>query len=98
MTPEQLKQLRKSRCLTRDQLAAELGGCTAAAIVQWESNRRSIPAWVEEKMLRNVPLTLPIEDLQALMDLSRESGQDFAAVLGQALRDYLKTTKPKPKP
>jgi transcriptional regulator with XRE-family HTH domain len=98
MTPEQLRQLRDSRGLTREQLAKELSDCSASTINKWERGINPIPAWVEEKMLRNVPLTLPIEDLQALMDLARESGQDFSAVLGQALRDYLKTTKPKPKP
>ena len=86
--------LRKSRSLTREQLAVELG-CTAPAIVKWERGERAIPAWVDEKMLRNMPLTLPIEDLQTLLDLSRKTGRDFAAILGQAVRDYLKTTKSK---
>lgn len=93
MTPEQLLQLRKSRGLTREELAAELGGCSAPAIVKWERGERAIPAWVEEKMLRSVPLTLPIEDLQKILEHCRETGQDIGQVLAKALLEYVRGQK-----
>jgi transcriptional regulator with XRE-family HTH domain len=88
MTPEYLRDLRESRGLTRDELATELG-CSASAIVQWELNKRAIPAWVEEKMLSNVEIKFPISDLHTLLDYARESGESFETFLSTAVREYL---------
>jgi transcriptional regulator with XRE-family HTH domain len=89
MTPEHLRTLRESRGLTRDELATELGGCTAQAIVKWERGERPIPAWVEEKMLSNVEIKFPISDLHTLLDYARESGESFETFLSTAVREYL---------
>jgi|GEM_PF-2131296 len=89
MTAEQLRHLRESRDLTRDELASELQ-CSASAIVHWEGGKRSIPAWVEEKMLRKVKVEMPLEDLDILLEHARATGKNFQQVLGDALRRYLR--------
>lgn len=101
MTPEQLRTLRESRGLTRDELATELGGCTAQAIVKWERGERPIPSWVEEKMLSNVQIRFPLTDLHALLDYARESGESFETFLSTAVREYLarhRSKSPGPSP
>lgn len=86
MTPEQLRQYRGDR--TREEFARFLN-CSASAIVHWEGGNREIPAWVEEKCLTNMQVTLPLIELQALMDHARERNLSFEAMLADALRQYL---------
>lgn len=88
MTPETLRTLRESRGLTREELAIELK-CSASAIVQWEGGKRSIPDWVEEKMLSTVQVQLPLSDLHSLLDYARESGESFETFLSTAVREYI---------
>ena len=88
MTPESLRELRETRGLTREELATELG-CSASAIVQWELDKRSIPAWVEDKMLSNVKVTFPLTDLHELLDLAREEKMSFEDLLSQAIRELV---------
>lgn len=89
MTPATLLHLRKSRGLTREELATELGGCTAQAIVKWERGERAIPEWVEEKMLRTLKVTLPLEELHWLLSESISSGQSAESILAEAIRLWL---------
>lgn len=89
MTPDQLLHLRKNRGETRAELAAFLGGISASAIVQWEGGSRKIPEWVAEKLLRSVPVTLPLEELARLLDIATQTNQDFQSMLITALRDYI---------
>lgn len=89
MKPELLLSLRQSRGLTRDQLARELGGCTAQAIVKWERGERSIPAWVEEKMMRAIPVTLPLDELQLLLTEAQSTGIPADQIIAEALRLWL---------
>lgn len=91
MKPQQLESLRKSRGLTREQLAAELGGCTAQAIVKWERGERAIPAWVEEKMMRCIPVTLPLDELHLLLTEAQASGLAAETIIAEALRLWLHT-------
>lgn len=86
MSPEELRSLRERRGLTRDQLAIDLGGCTAQAIVKWERGERPIPSWVEEKMLRNMQLEFPLEEVNELLHLAKEAGMDFKDLLIEAAR------------
>lgn len=86
MTGQQLRDLRDSRSLTREQLAEQLGGCTAQAIVKWERDERPIPAWVEEKMLRTVQIRLPLAELHELLDLAREENLSFEQLLAESIR------------
>lgn len=84
-----MRQIRESRGLTRDELAAELTGCTASAVNKWERNLSPVPGWVEEKLFRTVKLELPLDELHALLDLAREEGKSFLGILGQAVHEYL---------
>lgn len=94
MKPQQLETLRKSRGLTREELATELGGCTAQAIVKWERGERSIPAWVEEKMMRAIPVTLPLDELHLLLTEAQRSGQSAESIIAEAIRLWLKAQRP----
>lgn len=89
MTPESLKQLRLSRDLTREELAKELQ-CSASAIVHWEGGQREIPSWVEEKMLRTLKITLPLDELHWILSESILSGQSAESILADAIRLWLR--------
>jgi transcriptional regulator with XRE-family HTH domain len=93
MTGQQLRELRDSRNLTREQLAEQLGGCTAQAIVKWERDERPIPAWVEDKMFRSVQISLPLEELHELLDLARAENLSFEQLLAESLRLRLAAKK-----
>ncbi len=88
MTGDQLKALRISRGLTREQFAAEFN-TSASTLNKWERNINPVPDWVEEKALRNVPLTLPLEALARLLDYSRNHDMPFERVLALAIQQYL---------
>ena len=98
MSPEQLRSLREGRGLTREQLATELGDCTASTINKWERGMHQIPSWVEEKMLSNVQIHFPLKDLHALLDFSRESGESFEDFLSEAVREFIARHRLKPQP
>lgn len=89
MKASQLEHLRKTRGLTREELAKALGGCTAQAIVKWERGERQIPAWVEEKMMRSIPVSLPLDELYAVLDEAARTGQSAEHIIGEALRLWL---------
>ena len=93
MSPEELRSLRERRGLTRDDLATQLGGCTAQAIVKWERGERPIPAWVEEKMLRNMQVEFPLEEVNELMHIAKELGVDFKGLLVEAARHIAETKR-----
>lgn len=94
MTGKELRYLRESRGLTRDQLAKELVDCTASGIVKWESGVSPVPSWVAAAMFKEVPLTLPLEELHALLDRARTDGVSFTDLLTRAIREYLAQGKP----
>jgi transcriptional regulator with XRE-family HTH domain len=89
MTGTQLRHLRESRGLTREQLAAELGDCTASTLNKWEREINPVPTWVEEKMLRTLKVTLPLEELHWLLDEAITTGQSAETILADALRLWL---------
>jgi hypothetical protein len=76
-------------------MALELG-CSAAALVHWEGGTRAIPAWVEEKLLRGVQVTLPLSELAQLLTAAVNEQRAFEDVLVEALRDWLATHATKP--
>jgi len=88
MTPDQLRQIRGDR--TREEFAAWLGGTTASTLNKWERSINPIPPWVAEKCLANVQVSLPLKELQALMDHARQRDLSFESMLGEALRNYLR--------
>lgn len=89
MEPSELRHLRETRGETRAELADYLG-CSAGAIVQWEGGTRSIPQWVADKLLSNVSLELPLDELAALVNHATKTGQKFEDLITQALREYLR--------
>lgn len=88
MDSTELRKLREARGLTREELAVELG-CSAGGIVQWELDKRKIPAWVAEKMLRSAKIELPLLEIQQLLTFALEHGKNFEAILAEALQEYL---------
>jgi DNA-binding transcriptional regulator YiaG len=96
MTGLELRTIREARRCTREQFALELKGCTAQAIVKWERDERPIPAWVEEKLLRSVQVTLPLSELAQLLTAAVNEQRAFEDVLVEALRDWLATHATKP--
>lgn len=89
MTGDQLKAIRVSRNLTREQFAAELGDTSPSTLNKWERNISPVPEWVREKALRKVPLTLPLDALALLLDVAREQNKSFEQLLTIAIHQYL---------
>lgn len=97
MTGIELRAIRTSRKCTRETLAVELG-CSAAALVHWEGGTRTIPAWVEEKLLRSVEVTLPLSELAQLLTAAVTQHRAFEDLLVEALREWLANHPTKPAP
>lgn len=95
MTKEQLRFLRDQRGLTREQLAAELGDCTASTINKWERGMHAIPEWVADKMLRKMPITFSIEELAEMYDLCRREHFSFSEMIQEAVKDLIQKHRPK---
>lgn len=85
MTPEQLRYLREQRKMTREELAKELD-CSAGAIVQWEHAKRSIPAWVADKMFAKLPITFTVQELAEMYELCREEAFTMSELIQEAVR------------
>jgi transcriptional regulator with XRE-family HTH domain len=87
MKANELLHIRKTRGLTREQLAVILGkGGSPSAIEKWEKGERSIPQWVEDKLLSEVPITLPLCCLGLLLKSASEKGIDFSTYLADIIR------------
>ncbi|WP_044133613.1 helix-turn-helix domain-containing protein [Verrucomicrobium spinosum] len=91
MEPDQLRHLRESRGMTREALAEWLGDCSASTVNKWERGMHAIPGWVEQKMLSDLHLNLPLKAIHALMNHAQSTGQDFASTLALAIQQYLGT-------
>lgn len=89
MTPETLRYLREQRGLTREELAEFLGDCSASTVNKWERNINPVPAWVEDKMLRSIPVTLPLDELYLLINEAHKSNRSAASILGESIRIWL---------
>ncbi len=95
MTHELLRYLREQRGLTREQLADYLGDCTASTVNKWERDINPVPAWVADKMLRGIPIKLPVHEMLALLTEARVTGQSAESILGDAIRLWLEKTRPR---
>lgn len=95
MTPAQLRLLREQKGMTRDQLAAHLKQSTSA-ITKWEHGDRPIPAMVADRMLSEVEIKLPLQEMQQLYDLGMKLGKSFDEMLKMAIRGVL--TQPPAQP
>lgn len=89
MTGPQLRAIRESRGLTRDEFADWLGDSAGSTVNKWERDINPVPQWVEEKVLAAVELRLDLKLLQELLDVAREDNLDFPQFLADAIRDRL---------
>lgn len=89
MTPQQFRFLREQMNLTREELAARLGDCTASTVNKWERDMHAIPQWAAEKMWRQLPIQFNADDLSELVELARETNQSFMDLLNQAARHLI---------
>jgi transcriptional regulator with XRE-family HTH domain len=85
MTPEQLRELREERRMTREELAVELD-CSAGAIVHWEGGKRSIPSWVADKMYSQMPITFTVQELGEMYDICREECCTMSELIQDSIR------------
>ncbi len=91
MTGPQLKQWRLAEGLSARQVAEQnfVGQVTQSTVSRWENSPEPIPAWATERLLSSTRITLPLHELQSLLDLAREQGKDFRTLLAEAIRHYL---------
>lgn len=89
MTPEQLRFLRDQRGLTREQLALDLGDCTASTINKWERGINPIPSWVADKMFAKLPITFTVQELAEMYDLCREEAYTMSELIQEAVRSLI---------
>ena len=89
LTKDTLRKLREDRGWTRNRMAEELGGISASAIVHWEGGNREIPAWVEDKLFRQIEVAFPLPLLKELIDIAIAEDTNFEQLLAAAIRDYL---------
>ena len=89
MTPEQLRFLREQQGMTREQLAAYLGDCTASTVNKWERGMHSIPAWVADKMFAKLPITFTVQELAEMYELCREEACTMSELIQDAVRHLI---------
>lgn len=63
-----------------------------STLSRWENSTEPVPGWASDIFLGLTAITLPLEELQRLLDHARRQGIPFAALLSQAIRDYLRTS------
>ncbi len=98
MNGSQLKALRIQRKLTQIQLAEFLGVPNNSTISRWESETHEVPPWVADKMFSGTTLSLPLPEMQNLLNFATQQKLSFEQLLAEALRAYLKAPKVLPPP
>lgn len=88
MNAKQFQQIRKTKKLTRENLA-QLLGCSASAVYKWEKGERTIPKWAAEKMLSNIEISLTLESLNALTEIAAQTGSSLNFILQQTIRQHI---------
>lgn len=62
------------------------------SISRWETDengQREIPKWASDKLLAHTQITLPLDELHALLDLARELDIPARQLIAEAIRAYL---------
>jgi transcriptional regulator with XRE-family HTH domain len=93
MNAQQLRLIREDRSLTREGLAKILG-VSHGAIVNWELRGTPIPDWVERELLSNINVTLPLNELAALMAHCQAYNISPQEVLSRCIRSYIAPPAP----
>lgn len=89
LTGSQLLYLRNERGFTREKLADFLGDCSPSTINKWERDINPVPAWVAEKMLRELPIDFTVEQLEELILLAKQMNCGFMQLLKRSIQDYV---------
>jgi len=90
MTSARLKQIREERSMTLREMAEFLRDVDGSTLSRWERNPDAeIPQWIAERLLTSVPITLPLEELEEMLEVARAEGLSFSAMLATAIREYL---------
>jgi hypothetical protein len=89
MNGPQLIAWRKAHDLTLTEVAALLGDVHHTSISRWERSPEQIPQWATEKLLGRTKITLAIDELQQLLDLSRAENVPAQQLIATAIRDYI---------
>lgn len=89
MNGPQLIAWRKAHHLTLTEVAALLGDVHHTSISRWERSPEQIPQWATEKLLARTKITLAIDELQQLLDLSRAENVPAQQLIATAIRDYI---------
>ena len=90
MTSATLKQIREERSWTLREMADFLRDVDGSTLSRWERNPDAeIPSWVAERLLTSVQITLPLTELEEMLDVARAEGLGFAELLATAIREYL---------
>ncbi len=88
-TGDHLRALREERNMTRKEFADWLGDSSESTINKWERGINPVPSWVIDKLLGTAEITLPLLDLQQLLDLARHRDVSFTSLISASLRRYL---------
>lgn len=90
MTGPQLSKWRSDHDLALREVVEMLGGqVNHTTVSRWERQPDDIPAWASEKLLATTQITLPLDELHALLDAAREDNTPAQALIAKAIQDYL---------
>lgn len=90
MTGPQLKYWRTSHDLTLRQVSDMLAGdVNHTTLSRWESLDDHIPQWAQDKLLSSTKITLPLSELQDLIDMARENNTPLQELLADCIREHL---------
>jgi transcriptional regulator with XRE-family HTH domain len=91
MTGPQLKHWRVSEGLSLREVAETYldNQMTHTTLSRWENSTAEVPGWVEERLLQATRVTLPLKDINELIDLARARNVDFRILLAEAIRAYI---------
>jgi len=90
MTSAQLKQIREEKSWTLREMADFLRDVDGSTLSRWERNPDAeIPSWIAERLLTTVPITLPLDELEEMLDVARAEGLSFSELLAASVREYL---------
>lgn len=93
MNGSQLRHWRTCHDLSLRELAKLLDNQVHySTLTGWETDengQREIPKWASDKLLAHTQITLPLDDLHALLDLARDLDLPAQQLIAEAIRAYL---------
>ena len=90
MTGPQLSKWRSDHDLALREVVEMLGGqVNHTTVSRWERQPDDIPTWAAEKILATTQITLPLDELHALLDAAREDNTPAQQFIAQAILEYL---------